>query len=302
MQPCITDAMNWDDFKLALAVARSGSLNQAALLLDLNQSTVSRRLTALEADLETTLFRRSHQGLVPTEAGSVFVARAAEIEARTEALVETIRQTDARPAGVIRLLGSPWVVQRLIRSGLAAFLRDHPDIELRTVAGRPESSLWRSEPGIGLWFETSPVDGAVAIPLGEVAYAFYRAADSDTREWVAFYDENHPQRFAGLPVVLQADPTARIRLTAVDAAMLIEAVAAGIGQGLLPICLGETDPRVVRVTPGPPDLKRRLHFHAHPDSLGSPRVEALLAWIRPRFAAAFGPPDIGEDRGKREGW
>jgi DNA-binding transcriptional LysR family regulator len=114
--------MNWDDFKLALAVARTGSLNQAALLLDLNQSTVSRRLTALEADLGATLFRRSHLGLVPTEAGSVFVARAAEIEARTEALVETIRQTDMRPAGVIRLLGSPWVVQQLIRSGLPAFL------------------------------------------------------------------------------------------------------------------------------------------------------------------------------------
>lgn len=291
--------MNWDDFKLALAVARTGSLNQAALLLDLNQSTVSRRLTALEADLGATLFRRSHLGLVPTEAGSVFVARAAEIEARTEALVETIRQTDTRPAGVIRLLGSPWVVQQLIRSGLPAFLSDHPDIELRTVAGRPDSSLWRSEPGIGLWFETSPVDGAVAIPLGEVPYAFFRAADCDPGEWVAFYDENHPQRFAGLPVVLQADPTARIRLTAVDAAMLHEAVAAGIGRGLLPICLGESDPRLVRVMPGPPDLKRTLHFHAHPDSLGSPRVEALLAWIRPRFAGAFGAPKGTAEHGKR---
>jgi DNA-binding transcriptional LysR family regulator len=281
--------MNWDDFKLALAIARTGSLNQAAQLLDVNQSTVSRRLTALEATIEARLFRRSPQGLVPTEAGSVFIARAAEMEARTEALVEALRQTDNRPAGVIRLLGAPWVIQQMIRSGLDEFLSANPDVELRTVSGRPESSLWRSEPGIGLWFETQPVDGAVAIPLGEVAYAFYRAVDADPTDWVAFYDENHPNRHAGLPVVLQADATARIRLTAVDAAMLCEAIAAGMGRGLLPLCLGEADPRVVRLTPAtPPDLVRMLHFHAHPDSLGSPRVEALLAWIRANFATMFG--------------
>lgn len=285
--------MDWDDFKLVLAVARTGSLNQAAEFLGVNQSTVSRRLTALEATIETTLFRRSHLGLVPTEAGSVFIARAAEIEARAEELVETIRQTDNRPAGVIRLLGSPWVLQHLLRSGLAEFLDANPDIVLRTVAGRPESSLWRSEPGIGLWFETAPVDGALAIRLGEVAYAFYHAADRDPGDWVAFFDESHPDRVAGLPVVLQSDPRARIRLTAIDAAMLREAVAAGIGRGLLPMCLGDHDSRLVRLSSGPPDLVRTLHVHAHPDTLGTPRIEALLAWIRPRFAAIFAPGNSG---------
>lgn len=281
--------MNWDDFKLVLAVARTGSLNQAAEHLGMNQSTVSRRLTALEAAIETTLFRRSHLGLMPTDAGSVFIARAAEIEARAGALMESLRQTDRRPAGVIRVLGSPWVVQQLMRTCLGDFLRAYPDVELRTVAGRPGTSLWRAEPGIGFWFETAPVDGALAIRLGEVAYAFYRPAQGECDDWVAFFDEDHPDRVAGLPVVLQTDARARIRLTAVDAAMLREAVAAGIGKGLLPMCLGDADPRLVRIGSGAPDLLRTLHFHAQPDALGSPRIEALLGWIRPRFDAMFAP-------------
>ncbi|MEQ8366301.1 MAG: LysR family transcriptional regulator, partial [Roseicyclus sp.] len=72
------DYMDWNDIRVSLAIARAGSLNQAALLLGMDQSTVSRRLTALEAKLGTTLFQRSSHGVLPTEAGSVFVAKAIE--------------------------------------------------------------------------------------------------------------------------------------------------------------------------------------------------------------------------------
>ncbi len=281
------EVMNWDDVKLALAVARTGSLNRAAQLLGVNQSTVSRRLTALEADLATTLFKRSRQGLVPTDAGAGFVRRAADIEARTEALVEATQNTDSRPAGVVRLVGNQWIIDQLLRGGLARFLADNPEIEIRTIAGRPETSLWRGEPGIGLWFEASPVDDAFSVRLGAVPYAVFQKRGGGATAWVAFHDEDHPASAAKLAAYIARDPGTPVRLTALDATTLREAVADGVGKALLPVCMGGSDPRLERVGSGAPEVTRILHVHAHPDTIGSPRIEALLDWTRRNFDRVF---------------
>ncbi len=53
--------MNWDDIHYFLEVVRAGSVSKAALKLGVNQTTVSRRIAALEADLETRLFERSEK-------------------------------------------------------------------------------------------------------------------------------------------------------------------------------------------------------------------------------------------------
>ncbi len=57
------------DFKVLLAVARSGSFSRAAAELSLTQPSVSARIAALEQKLNTKLFTRSSQGVYLTEAG-----------------------------------------------------------------------------------------------------------------------------------------------------------------------------------------------------------------------------------------
>jgi DNA-binding transcriptional LysR family regulator len=55
-------AMNWDDYRLVLAVAEGGSLVAAARRLGVVQSTAFRRLNALEKDMSVRLFDRSASG------------------------------------------------------------------------------------------------------------------------------------------------------------------------------------------------------------------------------------------------
>ena len=61
--------MDWNALQLVLAVSRTESLSAAARRLDIDQTTVSRRLKAIEADLGTALFSRIDGRLVPTETG-----------------------------------------------------------------------------------------------------------------------------------------------------------------------------------------------------------------------------------------
>jgi DNA-binding transcriptional LysR family regulator len=54
--------MDWSNLEYFLSVAREGSLSKAASKLDVNHSTVARRLDKLELDLNVKLFNRHNKG------------------------------------------------------------------------------------------------------------------------------------------------------------------------------------------------------------------------------------------------
>src|ERR1700721_1963713 len=63
-QPSSGAAMDWDDVRVFLAVARHGSLRAAGRALGLSQPTIGRRLTTFEATFGgPTLFDRLPEGL-----------------------------------------------------------------------------------------------------------------------------------------------------------------------------------------------------------------------------------------------
>lgn len=72
--------LNWNGFRIFLAVAESGSLTAAAKILGSNQPTVGRQIDALEGELETKLFQRSVKGLALTDEGHELLQHCREIE------------------------------------------------------------------------------------------------------------------------------------------------------------------------------------------------------------------------------
>src|SRR3546814_2036328 len=62
--------MDWDKLQYFLSVAHHGTLARAAQALHVDPTTVSRRVSSLEADLQQTLFERAPAGFVLTAARS----------------------------------------------------------------------------------------------------------------------------------------------------------------------------------------------------------------------------------------
>ena len=60
---------SWDDLRIALAVARHGTVSAAAESLGVHHATVIRHVDALEKRLGAKLFQRHARGYTPTEAG-----------------------------------------------------------------------------------------------------------------------------------------------------------------------------------------------------------------------------------------
>ena len=289
--------LDWDDLKIALAVGRTGSLTRAALQLGVNQSTATRRLVALEAELGTTLFIRNQAGLTPTEAGRAAITHAGEVERRMERLREQVAGSSAGPSGTVYLRGNAWTILRLVQQGMAGFLASHPELDLKTVSHFSSQPVQRAA-SVSIWFERNPTAMEFAIKLGVIPYAVYARAGTDPGDldWVAFLDEEAP-RLAPNRVTDRLRGKAgsnggTVRLTGTDAGALHAAIAAGIGRGLLPMCLGENDPRLTRIADGPPELRRELSVHLHPDTVQTARVQAVVRWLRTCFSDTFAPCDV----------
>jgi DNA-binding transcriptional LysR family regulator len=283
--------MDWDNLKVALAIGRTGSLTQAAQLLGIDQSTAGRRLSALEGDLGVILFVRSKTGFSPTDAGEAAIAQALEVERRIDRMTEAVQPPEQGPAGIVRLLGNAWTLDRLANTVMAPFLAANPRLDLRIVTLTPRARA-RGEATLSLWFEAEPRDSEFSIKLGEVPYAVYRARDAapEGLGWVSFHDED-----ATRPTIAAAHKRLRardepVRVMATDAGIMHSAVREGVGKALLPMCLAEGDARLVRVQDGDPELLRILHLHAHPDTVESKRIQATIRWLRETFKEVFQPP------------
>lgn len=134
-------SFDWDDLKVVLAVSRTGSMARAATGLKLDQSTVSRKLSGLEAAFGAALFKRSKKGLQPTELGSRILPLAIEAEQVFENIAAQAIEDENEPSGLVRILSNAWILDRLAEYRLPAFLEAFPAITVRLLSKEPVVSV-----------------------------------------------------------------------------------------------------------------------------------------------------------------
>jgi DNA-binding transcriptional LysR family regulator len=93
----------WDDLQSFLAIARHGTLSAAARALGVTQTTMGRRLTAMEGRAGARLLSRTPGGFVLTPAGEAVMGNVERIEAEALAVERRITGRDIRLEGVVRV-------------------------------------------------------------------------------------------------------------------------------------------------------------------------------------------------------
>ena len=124
--------MEWDDIKHFLAVARSGSLTDAARELKSSAATVGRRVAELKSKLGARLFDRSQAGYSLTECGEAIRLKAEDIEEAVLAIEREAGGRDRRATGRVRLAATEDMATYLIAPRLPDFRRDCPGISLES--------------------------------------------------------------------------------------------------------------------------------------------------------------------------
>ena len=122
-----------------LAVARGGSITAAASAIHLAQSSVTKRIAALEAELGTPLFQRDRRGMSLTEAGKMFLARAERIEHEYRNGMEEIGGISSAGLSKLKVGAGPVFHLNWVAGLFADLVERFPDLKLDLMTEHRES-------------------------------------------------------------------------------------------------------------------------------------------------------------------
>lgn len=276
----------WDDFRLVKAVAERRTLAGAASLLDINTSTVFRRLGALEDRLDTKLFERGRVGYALTPSGEEMVSLAMRMADDVASFERRIAGRDVKPSGELRITTNDSFIIHLLTPIFARFRLAFPDIRLEVLVGNQSLNLSQRDADIAIRATAEPTETLVGRRAATLAWTIYgrseefapdTAVDLSGRDWVGFSDTLPVSIGKALLDLTGLEPVYRLNTVL----GLSHAVAEGIGIGALPCFIGDTDSRLVRLTePKVDSTKEGLWLLTHADLKTSARIRAFLdfAW------------------------
>lgn len=283
--------MNWDDLRVFLAVAREGTLRQAAATLGITQPTAGRRLQGLEDALGVALFTRGRSGHRLTSAGESLRPTA---EAMAKSAAELTRQSDhlqAPAGGTVRISVMEWPAAFLARHLSKA--RD-AGLAIELVSSERTESFARREADLAVRHGLPLTGTFITRKVGTLRSALYASRDYiekhqdalteyryTTSGWVLFTEEQaHYTSMRWLEARLELSvPAQRVTTTG----LMHDAVAAGAGLGLLPCFIGDEDQRLSRVTPPIEELAAEYWMIIPPESAQFPYLRHAIDWVTESF-------------------
>lgn len=274
--------MNWTDLQVLLAFQREGTLQKTATKLDIDISTVSRRIRTLEADLGSKLVENISGRLVLTSDGEKAVQTAEVMAVESHKLQRVIQGGESLLSGVLRVAlldAHLFFHQDLLQS----FALQYPHITLELVAGTSRvHSLTRREADVAIRVSQQPDDTLVGMRALHTEYAIYAhrsVADKPPDNW-----SDLP--WIGWDVALNARkidawmekhvPIEQVRFRVDSALAQFTLVEAEGGACILPVVYADLSDRLVRLSEILDGFDTDIWLLTHRDLKRNGRVQAFL--------------------------
>lgn len=274
--------MNWDDLRLFLAVARSGSISSGARQLRLQHSTVSRRMRKLEQELGVRLFERLPSGYVLTPAGESLMQASCRMEREVLTVDGALSGEDLQPSGPLRVTAIDNMATTVLMPMFAGFSREYPDVTLHIMVSNSDVSLAQREADIAIRLTNTPPDNLIGKRIVTVSSAIY-----GRREYV-----EHLRETGGEPDWMGVECCTfhkswtrqecgdRPQHFYVDDTLLTKAaLREGLGVSILPCFMGDPDPVLVRCSEPRPAWDLGLWILLHSDLKRTARVLAFRDYM-----------------------
>jgi DNA-binding transcriptional LysR family regulator len=297
--------MRIEDLKAFVVVADVASFRTAAELLNVTQSTLTRRIQKLESMLNTQLLTRSTRFVRLTSEGLEFLEKIRTVVIDAETVILETRAGSSRQGGLIRIGVLPSLAEVMLPPVLSAFLKGSPRIAFRILDQNALGIVrmmaeGKVDIGIGIrvgdgtdLLETPLFDEPIGIvcdpahpaardpeltwaKLAKFPFA-YNLGESGNRLIITHRLEEHGLKLNWIHQVGSLSGA----LAVARSGMALAAVPASIAEMVAPEQLVF---RRVRE----PEISRRVILLERPDDSGSVRREKMRQFIRETDPTRFG--------------
>jgi molybdate transport repressor ModE-like protein len=283
--------MDWNALRTFLAIARHGSLAGAARELNVNHSTIFRRINTFEEQIGNRLFDRLSEGYQLTQAGEELLARGENISNAFDNLERHIAGGNFKPKGLVTVTAPDNIAYRFLPGYLAAFRAIYPDINVDLLVSNVDFNLNRREADIAIRTTVNPPEHLVGRKISNIPWGVY-ASDCYLSDKAlpdsACSLEGH--RLIGATAVMNSLPAfswldkhhgKNIVARCSDLVSMSFMAESGYGLAFLPD--DQNRPGLNRLCSFSPGKYSHLWLLTHPDSRQVERIKLLVDFLRQTF-------------------
>ena len=284
---------DWNDLKAFLAVARGGSTLAASKAMGVNQTTVSRRIEALETELGFRLFERGQTGSRLTEAGHGLVADAEAVEQAAIRFANHAAGQLRDSSGALRLTTNELLASTMVIPALAEFRKAHPHMQVDLIVTDRSLDLEHGEADLAIRTARALApSNLVARTIAAHDTALYCSREYAARRGVpATPDELCHHDLIDVSFDVGEMPAASWMMRHAGGkppitrsnsmASLLHAVKAGLGIGVVPCAIGDPDPDLIRCSECIEEGRSSSWIVIAREMRETPRVRAFIDFVAP---------------------
>ena len=286
--------MDWDHLRFFAALAQTGTLAGAARALEVEHTTVARRIQALEQQLGHPLFVREASGHKLSEAGRQLLPVAQSMEKAVRGIEHLAQQTSSEPAsvaGLVRVGVTEGFGVQLLAAPLALMAQQFPKLSVDLLALPRLMQLSRREADIVISLER-PKRGTVVVSkladyhlylYGERQYLARKplvrtSEDLRHHHFIHYVDDLLFSKELQLLAQLYKPTQFVFRSTSIAAQY--EAVRAGAGLAVLPAFMADRDPLLQRVLPEAAKFERTFWMSMPQEAKGVLRIQTVWRMLK----------------------
>ena len=289
--------LDWNDLRYFLAVARGGSTLAASRTLRTSQTTVARRIAALEQALGVTLFEKRQAGYALTPAGEDLLPRAEQVQQVADGFAEAASAHSRELSGSVKITTEEVYAITLLAPLLTELHQLHPEIHIELDTSQQVRDLGAGEADISLRSTKNEVQqaGLVGRQLCIDDWALYCSRGYAERHGVPrTVAEMKKHSFIGggggnLWVHYQAWLKAlgleeQVAMHHATSGGLLSGIRSGFGIAVLPCVVADADPELERCIPPRGDHGRMLWLFTHERVRHTPRVRTVVDFLYDRLS------------------
>lgn len=278
--------------RAAVTVSETSSFTEAANLLDLSQSSLSRRIADLERILKVQLFHRTTRSVEPTPSGVDLLAQMRATLVSFDKGVEQLHQQASGDSGSITIGCLPSIAASFLPGLIREFIREHPDVRVEVRDALTTQVVEQVRSGavdFGITAASNRERDLTYERIGADRFycalpRWHRLADHESVDWEMLRDERvitfSPYTSISRPVAMS------LEAAGVDSDSTMVGHNVGAVAGLVASGLGVTAvPGLVRplmefaqlaFVPLRPTIRREVHVIRRAGEQPSPAVERFI--------------------------
>tara|TARA_X000001036_G_scaffold430208_1_gene462534 strand:- start:456 stop:1346 length:891 start_codon:yes stop_codon:yes gene_type:complete len=281
---------NWNDLNSFLALSRCAKLKLASKKIQVESTTIARRISRLEKSLHSDLFSKSTKGYILNEKGLELFRYAEKIENEIFGINESFSKSNPGIKGKVRLSVGEGLGVEIISKYLNSFYKNYPEIEIEMLADTRSRSLSNREADILISLSRPKKGRLLSWKLCDYFVKLYgsinynkdikrikQTKDLINHNFVSYVDELI--EFPELNYLKEINNKLNVVFSSNSLRSQLLAVKNGVGLGLLHSFIAQNENDLIPILPNSINIKREYWMVVHENIAHLQRIKAVTDFL-----------------------